>query len=216
MRKFIFALCAMFAALGVSPAHAATQQWIVLGDSYSTYVDGGQARHLDWTLISNERDVVFRNLSAPGAEMGHSGYFNNQGVIDQIDRICGWGSANCHGVIIQAGINDYQFGSSWQAYVDSIQRVINWAAAHGKPVIILDLLYVGPENVPNVTGKTLGDYRTHRFFMGLNYGHVHFFGRPASFNGSNPPLWSNGHPNIAGHRELANWIEAQASAAGFF
>lgn len=193
-----------------------TKSYTIIGDSISSYVPTGQGKHLCWSLITQERDVIFKNLSQPGAQLGHTGYYNGPGFIDTLNRLSGWGAINTNGLIVQAGINDYNFGTSWTDYVDSLNQLISWTAQQNKPLMLLDILWSGSESLPNQAGKTLADYRTHRYFMGLNHPHVKFCGRPPAFDQLNPPLYDDGHPNIAGHRELANWIETEATTHGFF
>lgn len=218
--RIIAAAIALAAApfiMAQAPAHA-SKTVVIIGDSISSYVHNGQARDLSWSLITQERDVLFRNLSQPGAQLGHPGYWTPQAVTGTLDRLCGWQAINCDAVIVQAGINDYQFGTSWAAYVDTLQAVIDWGSARGKPVLILDLLWAGAEDVANGAGRTLGDYRTHRYFMGLTYAHVHFLSRPSAFDHENPALTAPDgiHPNVAGHRALADWLEAEASSLSLF
>ena len=86
----------------------ATVTWILLGDSIMSDVPGGTASQLSINLVSNERDVIFKSIASPGIGIGQSdphGY-NSPNIDDTLTRIGGFYSAY-HGIMIQAGTNDY-------------------------------------------------------------------------------------------------------------
>lgn len=203
--------------LWLAPPAEATQYYVVLGDSLDCYVAGGQARDLSWQIVSNERDVMFRNLSLPGVKLE---YYTDTAGIAALDRACGWNAINCDGVIVSAGLNSYSFGTSWPAYVNALNALVAWGRARQRPVILMDIPYEGPENVANTAGKTLGDYRALRYFTALNNPDtVKFWTRPAALDHDAPSLYGPDHVhlNAAGQAVKArSWIETAAAQAGLF
>lgn len=192
-------------ALWVSEAQA---QVMVVGDSQATAVSGGGQPQQSWPhLLMAAEAVDVRNVSAPGLTLEGT----QTQTLTAIDQMCGYAHAFCDRIVLQRGINDAAYGATWTGYVNAIQAYINWARAHGKRVLMLDLIWAGSFETgtnPN-TGKGFSDYRVHRYLTCLANSDVcDWLGRTAPFDQNAPSYWTNNHPNAAGHIALRNWLQS--------
>lgn len=229
-RLCMWAGLALSAALMCLPAQAATQNWVVIGDSIMAVgVPGGQAKNSALALVTQERDVSFKNLSSPGAALGmtdKTGY-KNVTTINMLDQLDGyWGAVT--GIIIQAGTNDWGRNVNYGATYDSVGAILSWARSHNKKVLMLDPIWRAGEDGLNGLGYPLNTYR---FFMAnqciSNYADVCKFAHredtimgtsagAAYYDATEVATNTQTHPNVQGHRYLADWIKAQAAAFGYF
>jgi len=204
-----------------------TKTWIVIGDSIMSFVADGASKQHALTLIQKECDVIFKNLSSPGATLAATDGtgFNSEQVIETINRIAGFFD-RWDGVIIQAGTNDHAAGKPLAEMCDSMRRILNHVRASGKKALVLDPIWRAGENTPNALGLTLPNYRMCIAIVAKNeYPDCCTF---VSRTGTPLDLASNNfaaaevaagiqlHPNAAGHRNMADWIKAAAAAAGHF
>lgn len=219
MRTLFFILALCF----TSPALAQSMPWIVIGDSIVSYPQGGDPSDLPFSLIMEERDVAFPSIASPSAAMGSTGIsgFNSTWTTDTLDHICGYLSY-CAGVVIQAGVNDFQLNNSWTAQQTSIRRVLDWAQARNKRVLMLDLVYNrdAEQGAPtNGAGLTFAGIRNARFMECVaRQPRCVFALRPANLNVLTSGFYQadGTHLTPAGRRAYATWVESAASAAGLF
>lgn len=207
----------------------ATVTWILLGDSIMSDVPGGTASQLSINLVSNERDVIFKSIASPGIGIGQSdphGY-NSPNIDDTLTRIGGFYSAY-HGIMIQAGTNDYSMNMPWQNTYGSLVRIMTHARTYNKKVMVLDPIWRNGEDKKNTLGYDLSTYRyimkavcendfqdVCKFAKRENT----FMGTSAALNYYKAEEVANGtqlHPNATGHRYIADWIKAEGAAFGFF
>lgn len=201
--------------------------WVVIGDSILSSVSGGTSKTNALHLVSTERDVTFRNLASPGAALGQSDYtgFNNTRTIDAMKQI--GGAYNFyHGIVIQALTNDFGRSIPWENTVTGLSQIMDYARANGKKVMVLDPIYRDNENTPNGQGDVLNTYRYMAFIVCTqDYGDIcHFAHRSNTVLGSQTDYYTPDevannrrlHPNVTGHRKLADWIKAEAADAGYF
>lgn len=226
--KRVVAVATIFLALLSGATHAGPKTYIVIGDSIMAAVADGTSSDLALQLISNERNVTFRNLSSAGAAMGvtdHTG-FNNKSTIDTLSKIGGYYSAY-DGIIIQTGTNDFGRDVPWENMVTGMYRVLDHAKALGKKVLILDPIWRFNENTPNGLNYTLNTYRYISFLACAQYQGTCFYAhREHSVMGTSAGAAHYGadevaggfqvHPNKQGHRYLADWIKAEAATFGLF
>lgn len=229
MKRLLSGFICAVALLAAVSSQAATQTWIVIGDSILSSVPQGTASQMALNLVSNERDVIFKSIASPGAALGiadNTG-FNSTSTTATLDHIAGaWLAYN--GILIQAGVNDYNRNVTWQAMVDSLRRIMNHARALNKKVLVLDPIWRAGEDVPNGAGNTLNTYR---FFMSVvctqEYADICRFAHrentvmgtsagAANYDANEVATGTQLHPNVTGHRKLADWIKAEAAAVGFF
>lgn len=218
-------LSAMFSAY----SGAATKTCVLIGDSIMSGVADGTSGQHALTLIQAERDVMIRNLSSPGASLAATDAtgFNYAGITESLDHIGGvFGAVNC--IIIQAITNDYGRSASWNAVNSSLGRILEYAKAKGKKVLVLDPIWRADEGIVNSAGMTLYDYRVRLSIVcSVGYADVcRFASRSNTVLGSSAgsayysayeiAQGKQLHPNAAGHRLLATWIETEAAAAGLF
>jgi len=229
MRHFLSATL-MFLTLAVFTINAnATVTWILLGDSIMSDVPGGTASQLSINLVSNERDVIFKSIASPGIGLGQSGQYgyNTNSLDDTLTRIGGFYSAY-HGIMIQAGTNDYSMNVPWQDTYSSLTRIMLHARNHGKKVMVLDPLWRNGEGNKNTLGYDLSTYRyimktvcTKDFADVCRFApreHT-FMGTSAAWNYYKAEEVTNGtqlHPNATGHRYMADWIKAEGAEFGYF
>lgn len=224
--------------LSLFAAHAnANMTCILFGDSIGSTVAQGTANQHFLHLLTAERNVFFRSVASPGATLGHSDYtgFNSQRAVEIINQVRGlYGWYGC--VIIQAGTNDFGRDDpvSVTKTVESLRRILAKVRADGRKALVMEPIYRDGENTPNsvndalcgATGNTLNCYR---YFMGVvcqqEYGDVcHFAKRSNTPMGALNNNYSSVevmnqerlHPNAVGHRKMADWIKAEAAAAGIF
>jgi hypothetical protein len=226
-RHCIHSLAAL--ALWWAPAAGAGQKtWIVVGDSIMSKTGDGQAKDFVLHLITQERNVLFRNISSPGASLGGKDYtgFNNPSTIATFDEICG-ALSYCDGILIQAGANDFQASIDVTETEASIRRILAYVRSHGKKAIVTDIIWFAKENQPNALGYPVAKYREVRAASCIvAYSDVCVFasrsetplGSPSTtlFASAEVMLGRQVHPNIAGHRALADWIEIVAASAELF
>lgn len=209
-----------------TPAMSATKTWVVIGDSIMSMVADGQAKDHALTLVSNERDVMFRSLSSPGASTGLAPNlgFNSTLVTSEMDSLRGIFNA-VDGIIIQVGTNDFGANVTWTDEVASLNRILQYARTNNKKVLMLDIIWRWNEATPNSTGWALWNYRVARAMVCSSWSDVcTYAARPAAFDAPSTTLFTASdvatgtqlHPNVAGQRIYANWIESAASAAGLF
>lgn len=204
-----------------------SKTWIVIGDSIMSFVADGASKQHSLSLIQKECDVMFKNLSSPGATLAATdglGY-NSPQVIDTINRIAGF--FDCwDGVIIQAGTNDHAAGKPLSEMCDSARRILSHVRAKGKKALVLDPIWRAGENETNCTGNTLHAYRFSLAILALSEFpdccvHVSRTGTPLDVKSNNyaaaeVAAGTQLHPNAAGHRIMADWIKAAAATACLF
>lgn len=204
-----------------------SQTWVVIGDSLMSYVAGGVASQHALHLLAAEKDILFKNLSVPAQALGAVGGsgFNNAYMTDQLTNIDGLYGAAFNGIILQAVTNDHGRNINWGDTYNSAIRILTYARAHGKKVLVLDAIWKETELVANASGW---DLNTYRYFMALaanNYNDVtHFCHREntvigtvlgaAYFDPSEAP--NRTHLLPTGQRVYADWIKAEAASAGWF
>lgn len=205
-----------------------TKTWVAIGDSILSSVPQGNAAQLALHLVSAERNVIFKNISSPAAALGitdNTG-FNSGNTTATLNNIAGYFAA-VDGILIQAGTNDFSRNVPWPDTCASLRRILDWAKALNKKVLILDPIWRADENTPNGQGCALNTYR---FFMATvagEYPGVAFFAHrentpmgtnvgAANYDAAEVATNKQLHPNVNGHRLLANWIKAEAATAGFF
>lgn len=231
IRNLFFGL---FFALGVMasmtmPAHAATKAVVVIGDSILAQgVPQGVAKQHALAIITQERDVTFKNIASPGAALGINDKtgFLPASTVSTLNQLAGyWGAVD--GIIIQAGTNDFGRNVPWADSYNSTVQILNWANANGKKVLILDPIWRAGEDTPNALGNTLNTYRYFQLVACNNYPAICRFGHrensvlgtsagAANYDSAEVASGTQLHPNVNGHRILATWIEAEAAALGLF
>lgn len=211
-----------------APSSASALPWIVLGDSIISNPTDGVPTDLPFMLLGQERGVEFRSLASPGAAMGLTTNlgFNGTWLTATLDRICGFYSY-CDGVVIQAGVNDFNMNVPWADQQTSIRRVLDWAEARNKKVLMLDLIWMsaGELGEPNQAGLTFAQLRNARFLeCYARRPRCVFALRPSAFNQQTPSYYYSAevrtgmmtHLNPAGRRAYANWVAQAAAGAGLF
>src|SRR5262249_38649 len=140
---------AALALLWAGAVNAGQKTWIVVGDSIMSKAADGQAKDFVLHLITGERNVLFRNISSPGASLGSKDFtgFNNPSTIATFDEICG-ALSYCDGILIQAGANDFHASIDITETEASIRRILAYVRSHGKKAIVTDLFWFAKENVP--------------------------------------------------------------------
>lgn len=215
--------------MGLLTANAqASQTWIVIGDSILSAVPQGTASQLALNLVGAERDVIFKSIASPGAALGVTDQtgFNNATTLNAIKQISGYFGAY-NGIIVQAGTNDYGRALNWGDTSNSIKAIIARAKADGKKVLVLDPIWRAGEDTANAQGNTLNTYRYFMFLACNDEPTVCFFAHrentvmgtsagAAYYDVNEVATGTQLHPNVTGHRKLADWIKAEAAAAGFF
>lgn len=200
---------------------------VVIGDSLMSGVAGGVASQHALHLIAAERDVVFKNLSVPAQALGAvggSGFHNNY-MIDQLTNLDGYFGAGFSTIIIQAGTNDHGRNINWGHTHQSAVRILTYARQHGKKVLVLDPIWKEDEDVLNASGWALNVYRfflhdaTSQFTDVARFCHrentvVGTSAGAVYFDPSEAP--NRTHLTAAGQRKYADWIIAEAAAAGYF
>lgn len=205
-----------------------TKTWVVIGDSILSSVPQGTAAQLALHLVSAERNVIFKNISSPAAALGISdgSGFNSINTTNTLTEIAGYYAA-VDGIVILAGTNDFSRNVPWGDTVASLRRILDWAKALNKKVLILDPIWRADESVPNAAGNVLNIYRYFIATVAGEYPGVAFFGHrentllgtsagAANYDATEVSTGKQLHPNVNGHRLLANWIKAEAATAGFF
>lgn len=220
MRSLLFVL-----AFAFFPLNAAAQNmpWIVIPDSITTVPDGGVPTDLPWSLITQEREVVFDSIGGSGAAMGSTrlGSYNSSAIPTTMDRICGYFS-QCEGVVLQAGVNDYFLATTWADHRTSILRVLDWADARNKRVLMLDLVYNRTAELgapTNAAGLTFASIRNARFLeCAARAPRCVFALRPANLNVLTPGFYQpdGTHLTPAGRRAYTDWVESVAAANSLF
>lgn len=222
--RLLLALSFLF----VSPkaeAQAYSAPWVVLADSITTSPsNGADPRTLQWPIITQSRGVAFTPLGGPGAAIGGSALidYGSTTLPDDITRACGY-LYYCAGVIVQAGVNDWVRSVPWNAQAASYTRIMDWAQATGRKVLMIELIFdeVGDGGgSPNNAGNTLDAIRGNRYLMCAARPTVCIYvPRPANeFRERTAGYYiSDGrHLTVAGRRAYATWIEGAAVAAGLF
>lgn len=203
---------------------------IVIGDSIlGGDVPQGIASDMALSIITHDRDVSFKNLSSPGAALGvtDSTGFNNTEVITTIRRLGGF-FARWDSIMVMAGVNDYNRSVKWQDMVDSLRRIITYAATFtpARKVIVFDPIWKAGEDANNSLGYSLNTYRYFLYLVTLEFGNASFAHREntimgtsagaAFYDSAEVAAGTQMHPNVAGHHNLADWIKYEANAAGLF
>jgi len=205
----------------------ASKTVVVIGDSLMSGVAGGVAASHALHLIASERDVFFKNLSVPVQALGAVGGsgFNNSYMTDQLDNLNGFYGAAFTTIILQACTNDHGRNINWGDTYNAAVRILDYARAKAKKVLVLDAIWKESELTPNASGW---DLNTYRFFIAhaasLYPDVAHFAHRENTvvgtaagmsyFDASEAP--NRTHLTTAGQRKYADWIKAEAAAAGFF
>lgn len=216
MKKVVIAVALTL----ISACAAASQSVIVIVDSIGANIAQGQASQHFLTLVSNERDVLFRVIGSPGSSLGNTDKtgFNNQSIVNAINLVSGyWGWYDR--VIIQAGTNDFSRNVPLTDTTNALRRILNKVRADGKLASVLDPIYRDGENTPNELGNTLGSYRyTMAIVCRQEYGDVcQFVPKSTSGMGSLTDHYDSNevaqggrlHPNVTGNRKMADWIKAE-------
>lgn len=228
------AIAVVLLALASMSANA-SQVWIVIGDSIMSDVPQGNMAQHSLHLLAAENDIVVRNISSPGSSLGSTDKtgFNSERINSAIDLMSGtWGWYN--GVIVQAGTNDFGRGISVTETINSLRRILSRVQADGKKALVLDPIYRDGEGVPNAVNDAIcpsgqNTLNCYRFYMSYvcqqEFGSIcRFAPRGNTVMGA----WNNNyestevaqnkrlHPNATGHRKIADWIKAEAAAAGYF
>lgn len=209
--------------------------WIVIGDSIGSFVAQGTPNQHFLKLVANERNISIRNLSSPGASLGSSDNtgFNSATTINAIAQISGaWGYYS--GVIVQAGTNDFKRGISVDKTIEGLRRILAKVRADGRKAVVMDPIYRDGEEISNGLndslcvniGNTLNCYRFYmRTVCESEYADVCRFALRSgsvmgvfnnNYDSSEVSTNTRTHPNATGHRALADWLKAEAAAAGFF
>lgn len=227
MKRTIGVLALIFAVLAPSLA-TATQSWLYIGDSIASRVPQGTASQLAMNLVGAERDVIFKSIASPGAVLGRTDYagFNNATTLAIIDQVKGVNNG-LNGIIVQPGTNDFYTSISPADTYASLKNIIAKAKALSLKVLVLEPIWRADEVTPNARNLTLNTYRyymatacneepgTCRFasrfntMMGTNAGAPYYDSTEVANN-------AQIHPNAIGQRAIADWIKAEAAAAGFF
>lgn len=225
MIRFILAFILLYSGASV----AATKTCVLIGDSIMSAVSDGSSNQLALSLVQNERDVIIRNIASPGASLAATDYtgYNSTQILDTLNRIGGMFSAyNC--VIIQAGTNDFGRSANWTDTVTSLRRILTHSRAMSKKVMVLDPIWRANEDVLNSAGGNLNTYRYMTYLVcSQEFSDIcHFASRlntpmgtsagSANYSAAEVAAGTQLHPNVAGHRYLADWIKAEAAAAGLF
>ena len=223
--KFISLIAACFFIM-VAPVAASQKTYVVIGDSIMSFVGDGEAKDHSITIVSIERNVMMKNISSPGITLGlHNAFGYNTATTPAILNQLSGAFSYVDGIIIQAGVNDFNGNVPWDDDASSLTAIINWAQAKGKKVLMLDLIWTWNENTPNAIGMTLYDYRVRRAILcGAKPDTCIFAARPAVFDAPSTTLFTASetaagkqlHPNVAGQRAMADWIESAAASAGLF
>ena len=205
-----------------------SQTWVVIGDSIMSGVQGGVASQHCLHLLAAEKDIVFKNISVPVQALGATGGsgFNNAYMVDQLTNLDGYYGAAFNGIIVQAGTNDHGRNINWGDTYNSLVRILNYARAHGKKVIVLDPIWKETELVANASGWDLNTYRFFMSYAASQYTDCAWFAHrentPLGQVATAPPYFdpaeapNRTHPVATGHRKLADWIKAEAASAGYF
>ena len=210
-------------------AQAAQKTWLVIGDSIMSSVPQGQVKDHVLHLIAAERNVIFKNISSPGTALGATNNtgFNKAATGEIIGTLGGMFSAY-DGIIVQAGTNDYGRGIPWENMVVSMYRILNHARTMNKKVLVLDPIWRADEGTPNAIGLTLNTYRylqflvcTHHYPDICKFAHrtntvMGTAAGSAMYDTNEVAVAGQLHPNAMGHRKLADWIEKEAAAVGYF
>lgn len=215
--------------LGAGTAMAASDTWIVIGDSIMSGASQGTAKQFSLNLVSNERNVIFKNMASPGAALGATDFtgFNSQSVIENIGRTGGFFSAY-KGVLIQAGTNDFGRSIPLADVSQSVRRIAGAARITKKKVLVLEPIWRSNENVKNKLGLTLNSYReTIRKVCQVEFKDVCYFASRTStimgtvngkshYDAGEVAKGNQLHPNVKGNRYLADWIKLEARKANYF
>ena len=195
---------------------------ILIGDSISSGVLSGTSKDLYHHLLQEEKDLTIRNLSAGGLALGKKGFagFNDVNVINTMRRIDGVGGGYDL-IIIQAGTNDFGLNVHLGDTITSLKMFLDEARLKNKKVLLMDTLWRHDETTNNASGNPLGTYRLYMWYTcASNYSDVcyHAHRQNSVFDSSNPAYYDTDliHPNVQGHRLLADWIKLEASNAGYF
>lgn len=226
MRFFCFAFFFTILTSVSAMASEAQKTYVVIGDSIMSLVGDGQSKDHALTLVASERDVMFKNISSPGASLGGVPPFgfNSALVTSELTSLLGV-LDYFDGIIVQAGVNDFSGNMPWSTNAESLNRILDYARAHNKKVLMLDLLWMWNEANPNSTGWILLNYRIARSMVCASYPDVCVFApRPAEFDRPSTTLFAAAdvdagkqlHPNVIGHRIYANWLASVAASAGLF
>jgi hypothetical protein len=221
-----FALGAMFTLS--MPAHA-SKAVVVIGDSImSQNVPQGVAKQHALAIVTQERDVTFKNLSSPGTSLGNNDKtgFLPATTVSTLNQLGGYYGA-VDSIIIQAGTNDFTRNVPWADSYNSTVQILNWAQANGKKVLVLDMIWRAGEDTPNALGNTLNTYRYFQLVACNAYPTTCYFGHrensilgtsagAANYDATEVATGTQVHPNVAGHRILATWLELEAAAFGLF
>lgn len=204
-----------------------SQTWVVIGDSLMSTVSGGVASQHALHLLAAEKDIFFKNLSVPGQALGVVGGsgFHNAYMVDQLTNLDGYFGAGFKGIIVQAGTNDHGRNVNWGDTYNSLIRILTYARAHGKKVLVLDPIWKEQELVPNASGWDLNTYRYFMNYAVSLYTDCAFFAQRANtvlgtsagaayFDPAEAP--NRTHLLATGQRKYADWIKAEAATAGFF
>jgi lysophospholipase L1-like esterase len=224
----LFFFCLVGAVALFATGARASQTWIVIGDSILSSVPQGTASQMALNLVGNERDVIFKSIASPVASLAsndNSG-FNSVNTINTLAQIGGVSSAY-NGILIQAGTNDFGRSLSPGEGANALRRVMEHARALKKKILMLDPIWRADENKANSAGDVLNAYRLSMFNVCQEYKDICYFAHrehtvlgasagAAYYDETEIAAGKQLHPNAIGHRKLADWIEAEAAAAGFF
>lgn len=225
LNKFIAALLLAIIAPVVT---AAPKTCVLLGDSIMAGVSGGQVQDNAVELVSKERNIYIKNLASPGASwgLGLGWGFNIPSTVEFLRTLDGpFGYTSCY--ILQLGTNDFGLNVDWSVTTESAHKVLKYAKDTNKKVLMLDPIWRANEDVPNAKGNVLNATRFFLYLACNEYPGTCFFAHrgntpmgtsagAAHYDAGEVAAGAQLHPNVYGHRLLADWIKAEAAAAGIF
>ncbi len=191
---------------------------IMVGDSIMSNVfDGGKVSDSAPWIISAERNVDIRNLSAPSNSLGSadfSGYNNPD--IQTTYSIIGGAYSKFDYFIVQAGSNDWGRSINPDLTVEAARKIMSYSRYLNKKVLLVDAIYRGNEDVPNNIGLTLNYYRYMLYSVCRQENpDICRFANRQDFDGKNHPEYYTVseavpiHLNKAGHAAWARWVGAE-------
>ncbi len=238
LKKFLITLSLIslsfqsFAAFEDKPQNP-YKNWVLIGDSAMSVVgfdsfkgQYGSPKLTAPNLVMQERNVNIINLSGNNPLMSLSstdinGYGNSLTTIQNIKRL-----GNIHGIIIQAGGNDYVKSATLSNFSKSLESILAYSLEMNKKVIIIEPTYRSREDVKNSLGLTLNNYRNQmkiscdKYKTVCNFLPVNELKNYATayqYIDSYDNEFSKAfHLNSKGHRLLANKIIYFAAVKGLF
>lgn len=194
------------------------QKAVMIGDSIMSNVfDGGRVSDSATWVMSAERNIDIRNLSAPSNSLGSvdiSGY--NGPDIQNTYSIVGGIYSKFDYFIVQAGSNDWGRSINPTLTMEALRKVMSYSRYLNKKVLVVDPIYRGNEDTQNGLGLTMNYYRymIHYVCRQENPDICRFASR-SGFDGQNHPEYYASteaipiHLNKIGHAAWAKWVGAE-------